>query len=105
VRLVRSIDSADLTPVVVPPRPDLRALVVVSSPSDLGRFNLAEVDVDGEVARARAALGDIPTTVLGDHAGAAGRATLANLIYKGLCRAVGLSGCRVDCQADLNLVL
>jgi hypothetical protein len=79
VRLVRTLDSADLTPVTIPPRPALRALVVVSNPSDLDRFPLAEVDVEGEVGRARAALGDIPTTILGDHAAAAGRATLANL--------------------------
>jgi len=60
VRLVRALDSDDLTPVVVPPRPELRALVIVSNPSNLGDFRLAEVDVDGEVARARAALGDSP---------------------------------------------
>ncbi len=78
VRLVRTLDSADLTPVTIPPRPDLRALVVVSNPSNLAA-GMAEVDVDGEVARARAALGDIPTTILGDTAGAAGRATLVNI--------------------------
>jgi len=79
VRLARALDTPDLTPVTIPPRPDLRALVVVSNPSDLGTFNLAEVDVDGEVARARDALGGIPTAILGDHADAAGRATRANL--------------------------
>ena len=79
VRLVRTLDSADLTPVVVPPRPELRALVVVSNPSNLGTFGLAEVDGDGEVARARAALGDIPATILADTADAAGRATLARI--------------------------
>ncbi|NTU79106.1 MAG: CHAT domain-containing protein [Chloroflexales bacterium] len=79
VRLVRFLNSADLTPVVIPPRPALRALVVVANPRDLGTFSLAEVDVEGEVARARAALGDIPATILGDTAGAAGRATLASI--------------------------
>lgn len=72
VRLVRTLDSADLTPVVIPPRPALRTLVLVANPSNLGDFNLAEVDVDGEISRALAALGDIPTTILGDHAAAMG---------------------------------
>ena len=78
VRLVRALDSADLTPVTIPPRPDLRALVIVSNPYDLAS-GMAEVDVDGEVSRARAALGDVPTTILGDTAGAVGRATLVNI--------------------------
>ena len=78
VRLVRTLDSPDLTPVVIPPRPELRALVIVANPSNLGTFQLAEVDVDGEVARARAALGDIPTTILGDSPDR--RATLANIM-------------------------
>ena len=79
VRLVRTLDSPDLTPVVIPPRPALRALVVVANPSNLADFHLAEVDVDGEVGRARAALGDIPATILGDHADSTGRATMAGL--------------------------
>lgn len=77
VRLVRSLDSADLTPVVIPPRPELRALVVVSNPANLEDFGLAEVDVDGEVSRARAALGDIPMTILGDSPDR--RPSLANI--------------------------
>ncbi|MBX0331333.1 CHAT domain-containing protein [Oscillochloris sp. ZM17-4] len=79
VRLVRTLDTPNLTPVAIPPRPDLHALVVVSNPSNLRDYNLAEVDVDGEIGRARTALGDIPTTILGDHPDAAGRATLTNL--------------------------
>lgn len=79
VRLVRSLDSSDLTPVRIPPRPNLHALVVVSNPSNLGDFGLAEVDVEGEIARARAALGDIPAAILGEHAEASGRATLMNI--------------------------
>lgn len=79
VRFVRSLDSADLTPIVIPTQPALRALMVVSNPSDLAHFQLAKVDVDGEVSRARTALDSIPTTILGDHPAAAGRATLANI--------------------------
>ena len=76
IRLSRYLESADFTPLALPLRPDLRALVVVANPSDLGDYGLAEVDVDSEVARARAALGDIPTTILGEHADAQDRATL-----------------------------
>ena len=76
VRLSRYLESADFTPLALPLRPDLRALVIVANPSDLRDYGLTEVDVDGEVARARAALGDIPTTILGDHADAQDRATL-----------------------------
>lgn len=79
VRLVRTLDSADLTPVVIPPRPNLRALVMVANPSNLGEFGLVNVDVAGEIARARAALGDIPTTILATDADVDRRATLANL--------------------------
>lgn len=75
IRLVRDLDSADMTPVIIPPRPTLRALVVVANPANLGDFKLAEIDVDGEVTRARTALGAIPTTILGDKQ----RATLANI--------------------------
>ncbi|MBX0330691.1 hypothetical protein K2Z83_23830, partial [Oscillochloris sp. ZM17-4] len=63
VRLSRYLESRDFTPLNIPLRPDLRALVVVASPSDLGRFQLAEIDVDGEVARAQAALGDMAMTI------------------------------------------
>ncbi|MCG8348741.1 MAG: CHAT domain-containing protein, partial [Chloroflexales bacterium] len=80
VRFVRTLDSADLTPIVIPLRPTLRTLVVVSNPINLDSFSLAEVDVDGEVSRARTALGGIPSIILGDHPDAVGRATLANVI-------------------------
>jgi len=65
VTLARSIDTNSLAAVTRPTQPELRALVAVASPSDLGTFGLADLDVDGEVARAQAAFGDIPTTVLG----------------------------------------
>lgn len=79
LRLVRTIDSRDLTPVIVPPRPVLRALLVVASPTNSEEFGLARIAVADEVARARAALGVIPCTILGDHGAAVGRATLPNL--------------------------
>ncbi|WP_129630344.1 AAA-like domain-containing protein [Candidatus Oscillochloris fontis] len=78
VRFSRYLESTDFSPLHIPLRPALRALVVVSNPSDLGRFQLTEIDVEGEVARAQAALGDIPTTIVGAHPAAQhGHATLA----------------------------
>jgi hypothetical protein len=46
----------------------LRALVAVSSPSDLDRYGLALVDVEAEVARAREHLEGIQVTVAGQDA-------------------------------------
>jgi hypothetical protein len=79
VSFVRTLDSSDLTPIIPLPRPKLRALLIVANPIDLVEFSLPEVDVDGEVARARSALGTIPMTILGGHSDATGRATLANV--------------------------
>ena len=78
VRLARTLDGgAGFAPLPLAPRPArLRALVVVAAPSDLDDYRLAPIDADGELARARAALGDIPLTALGDATGAQGRATL-----------------------------
>jgi hypothetical protein len=80
VRLSRYLESRDFSPLTIPLRPELRALVVIASPSDLVRFQLTEIDVDGEVARAQAALGDIPLTIVGGHLDAQQqRASLANI--------------------------
>jgi hypothetical protein len=78
VRLVRTLDGGvGFVPLTLVPRPaSLRALVIVAAPSDLADYRLAEIDADGELARARAAFGDIPVTALGDATGAQGRATL-----------------------------
>lgn len=80
VRWVRTLDSADLTPCDPPPRPTLRALLLVANPLDLGDYGLAEVDVEGEVARLQRALGAIEWVLLGDHAAALARATLPALL-------------------------
>lgn len=80
VRLSRYLESRDFTPLAIPIRPELRALVIVANPTNLAAYKLAEVDVEGEVGRARTALGDIPTTIIGDHPDAqARRATLATI--------------------------
>jgi hypothetical protein len=64
----RSGSSTDLRPVDLKARGELRALVAVSNPCNLARYRLEEVDVDGEVERAREALKDIPVTVAGKDA-------------------------------------
>ena len=45
--------SGDWRPVRLRAKAELRALVGVSSPSNLDRYGLAPVDVEGEIARAR----------------------------------------------------
>ncbi len=70
--------SDDRRPVVLRPKGSLKALAVAANPSDLVRARLTLVDADGEVARARDALGDISVQTLG-NAGAP-RATLQNIL-------------------------
>jgi len=66
----RYLSSFDWRPIQLRPRTDLRALVAIANPNDLdsyrpGGTQLAPIDVAGEVARVRAALGDtIALTVL-----------------------------------------
>ncbi len=61
----RFLLSADLRPVRLRPKARLKALVAVSAPSNCANFELAEVDLDGEVARARAGLEEIEVDVVG----------------------------------------
>lgn len=61
----RFMASQDWRPVKLRRRADLKALIAVAAPSNLAKYNLADVDLDGEIARAREGLGDIPATVLG----------------------------------------
>ncbi len=63
----RYLESADWRPVRLHPKESLRALAVVSNPSDISDYpKLEKIDVAGEVARAREGLGDIPLTMLGE---------------------------------------
>jgi hypothetical protein len=79
----RILESADLQKYTAPPRPEeLTALVAIAAPGDLTDYGLHPIDADGELARIRAALGHMPITVLGDVAGAAGRADLATIQAK-----------------------
>lgn len=70
----RLVGGPDWRPVRLRPRGALRALVVVASP-DLGNWRLAPIDVERELERARAGLGDIPIDTLEPGV----RATLPNL--------------------------
>jgi hypothetical protein len=56
----RYLSSHDWRPVKLRPQEKLRALVVIANPGDLGDYQLAPVDVEGERKRARDALGEIP---------------------------------------------
>jgi hypothetical protein len=76
----RYLSSLDWRPVRLRPRTDLRALVVVASPTDVATYQpggrpLAALDVAGELARAQAGLGSIATTALASD----GKATINTL--------------------------
>ena len=60
-------------------RHNLRALVVVASPSNLGEYNLAPFNVENTVNGIRTALGDTPCAVLANLDGAIGEPTLEQL--------------------------
>jgi CHAT domain len=60
--------SNDWRPVRLRPKSGLRALVAVSAPSNPEKYQLAPVDRDGEIARARDHLKGIQVTVVGDDA-------------------------------------
>ncbi|WP_273651705.1 CHAT domain-containing protein [Cellulomonas fimi] len=78
----RFLGSRDWRPVRPRSRGDLRALVVVASPTDVGEYapqgrgGLAPLDVEAELERARTALGDMAVTVLPGEA----TPTAANLV-------------------------
>lgn len=76
----RYLSAADLRPVKLRPKGDLKALVVVAAPEGLGEYKLADVDRDGEFERAKQSLGNIPMTLL--PAKPKERATLNALVEK-----------------------
>ena len=81
VLLSRYLAGDDWRPVRPRPRAALRALVVIANPSDLADYApggrpLSPVDVPGELARARAALGEIAVTALASG----GQATLERIV-------------------------
>ncbi|MCC5667767.1 CHAT domain-containing protein, partial [Nostoc sp. CHAB 5784] len=60
-------------------RRDLRALVLVASPSDSQKYKLAEFDVETSVNSVKSALGEIPCDILATIPGAIGLPTLDEL--------------------------
>lgn len=60
----RYLPSGDLRPIPLRERQSPRVLVAVTNPHDLAAYQLAPIDVPGEVTRVRAALGAFPTTQL-----------------------------------------
>jgi hypothetical protein len=75
----RYLSSLDWRPVRLRPKGELKALAVVANPANLADYSLAPVDVDGELARARLALGATPLTAIpGSPSGS--RASLNQII-------------------------
>lgn len=63
----RFMVSADSRPIRLRPKARLKAIVAVSAPSDLADYpELAQVPLEGEVARALEALQGIETDIIGD---------------------------------------
>ena len=52
----RYLSSLDWRPIRLRPKGDLQALVVIANPSNLSDFNLAPIDIDGELQRAQQGL-------------------------------------------------
>jgi hypothetical protein len=77
----RYLSSLDWRPVRLRPQSELSALIVVANPSNLSDYSLAEVDVVGELDRARMALDKYALTCLPD-ASAGCRAGLNDMIDK-----------------------
>lgn len=64
ILFTRYLASQDYRRVKIKPQADLRALVFISNPTNLAEYSLAPVDAQGELDRARAALGNIAITTL-----------------------------------------
>ncbi len=76
----RYLSSNDWRPVRLKPKGDMRALVVIANPDDLAANKLAPIEADKELARATAALKDIPVTAL--PASSTEHATLTAIVAK-----------------------
>jgi hypothetical protein len=66
----RYLASNDWRPVMLRPKSQLRALVLVASPDDVGTFSdrdLAPLDVEQEVARAQEGLSPLPARILSEQ--------------------------------------
>ncbi len=79
----RYLSSLDWRPARLRSKADLKALVAVANPSNLGEYGLGEVKKDDEAARARQALGDIPATVLPEAGKYCTLTALADILREG----------------------
>jgi hypothetical protein len=78
----RYLSSSDVRPSLLKSRDEMKALVVIANPSDLGTGKLpAPIDAAGELARARQGFKDIQVDEL-PETGSKERATLNNIITK-----------------------
>jgi hypothetical protein len=78
ISFCRYLNSLDWRPVNLRPEGDLRALVVVSNPSDIQAYQLAELNVEQELQTAKAGLAGIQTMELAGR----GQATLENILLR-----------------------
>ena len=67
----RYLSSLDWRPVRLRPQSELKALIVIANPAGLDKYQLAPVDVQGELTRAQTNLGNMRSTAL-DSGGKAG---------------------------------
>jgi hypothetical protein len=74
----RYLANPNVRPSVAPGRADLRALLVVANPVDLESWGLAPIDIEGEIADARRALGSVYVDTLSGP----GAATLERIVEK-----------------------
>ena len=75
----RYLSSLDWRPVRLCSKGKLTAMVMVANPSDLAEYNLAAVDIAGELERAKGGLGEIPLKALPEPESGQ-RATLDDLL-------------------------
>ncbi|NTW02012.1 MAG: CHAT domain-containing protein, partial [Oscillochloris sp.] len=87
VWLVRLPSTTSLEMIKPPPRSGLRATVVVANPRNLAGYQLGPIDVDGEIARARRALGSACSIIIGDHEDAIQRQASLSAILTALRQA------------------
>ncbi len=64
ILFTRYLASQDYRRVQLKPQSELRALVFIANPKNLAEYSLAPVDVNGELERAKSALGNIAITTL-----------------------------------------
>ncbi len=77
----RYLSSSDWRPVGLRAKGELRGLVVIANPANLDEYQLAPVDVDGELKRAQSALGSIEIDTLSGK-DAEARPTLENILAR-----------------------